>query len=139
MLKDGLSNFEPNTIPRPAYEAPDTTQFGDASQIQCQYPWPNNPTLKAQEVAGISVFGTLVVPGTNQYQIPTNSIMVPQNGNRHSQDARQHTPVTSTRNTSVSIQTATNDSTQLTVSKKSSAIEVRFKEYKFSGAPPPMH
>ena len=135
MLKERSSNFERNTIPQPACEAPDTIQFGYASPIQCQYPWPYNPTPKPQEVARISAFGSLVVPETNQYQIPTNPTMVPQNGNRPCQDARQRTPVTSTRNKPVITQHATNTSTQLTLSKKSSATEVRFKEEKLSGAP----
>ena len=38
VVKEGSSNIERNTIPQPAYEAPDTTQFGYASPIQCQYP-----------------------------------------------------------------------------------------------------
>ena len=61
--------------------------------------------------------------------------MVPQNSNRPSQDARQRTPMNTTSNTPVNTQTATNAYSQLTLSKKSSAIEVRFKEERFSGTP----
>ena len=61
--------------------------------------------------------------------------MVPQNGKRLSQDARHRTPMSPKRSSPVSTQTATKTSTQLTLSKKSSVIEVRFKEEKFSGAP----
>ena len=61
--------------------------------------------------------------------------MVIQNGNRPSQDSRQRTPVTPTSNIPLSTQIATNTSTQLALSKKSSSIEVRFKEENFSGAP----
>ena len=135
MLKELSSNFERNTILQPEYEAPDTMQFGYASSIQCQYPWPHNPTPNPQEVARISAFGPFVLAETNQYQIPNSPTMVSQSGNRPSQDVRKRTPITPTRNTSVSIQTATNNYTQLTLSKKSSAIELRFKEVKFSGAP----
>ena len=111
MLKEGSSNFEYNTIPQPAHEAPDTTEFGYASPIKCQYSWPYNPTSKPQDVARISAFGPLFVPEANQYQIPTNPVIVPQNGNRPSQDARQHTPMTLTRNKPASTQTAINAST----------------------------
>ena len=135
MLKEGSSNFGRNTIPKPAHEAPDTTQFGYASPIQCQYPWPYNLAPKLQGIARISAFGPLVVSETNQYQIPTNATMATQNGNRPSQDARQRRPMTPIRNTPVSTQTATKTSTQLILSKKSAAIEVRFKKEKFSGAP----
>ena len=112
VLKEGSSNLERNNIAQPVYEGLDTTQHGYATPIQCQYPWPYNPSLKPQEVARISVFGSLVVPETNQYQIPTNPTVVPQNGNRPSQDARQRTPMTPTRNTSASAQTAINASSQ---------------------------
>ena len=59
--------------------------------------------------------------------------MIPQNINRSSQDARQHTPMNPTRIKPINIQTTTNSSTQLTLSKKSCMIEVRFKEEKFPG------
>ena len=56
-----------------------------------------------------------------------------QNGNRPSQYARQRTPMSPISNISVSTQNATNIFTQLTLSKRSSEIEVRIKEEKLSG------
>ena len=61
--------------------------------------------------------------------------MVPQNGNRPSQDARHRTPMNPTKSTPASAQTGSNAFTQLSLLNKSSAIEVRFKEEKFSGTP----
>ena len=59
--------------------------------------------------------------------------MVPQNVNRSSQYTRKRTPMNPARNAPANIQPTNYSSTQLVLSKKPSAIEVRFKEEKFSG------
>ena len=132
MLKEGSSIFESNMIPQSTYEAPNTTQFGYATLVQLQYPKPCNPTPKLHEAARISAFGPFVVPDPNQIQIASSPTIVPQNGNRASQYERQFSPMSPTKNKPVRSHTATNNSTQQTISKRSSVIEVRFKEEKFT-------
>ena len=108
VLKETSSNFERNTILQPVYEILVTLQFGYVSPIQPQYLWPYNPhnqTRKQQEVSRISALEPLVVPETSQYQIPTNSKILPQNVNRSSQDVRQRTPMNPARNIPANTQT----------------------------------
>ena len=61
--------------------------------------------------------------------------MVPQIINRTNQDAIQRTSMSPEGNKPVNTQTTTQSTTQLTLCKKSNAIEVCFKKEKFSGAP----
>ena len=125
-------------IPQPAYEAPISTPVCYTPLVQSQYTWLcrfYNRTFKSHEVARTSAFGPHVVPETNQSQIPTNPMIVPQNINQSGQDARQRTPMSPIRNKPINIQTTINSSTQVAPSKKSIAIEIRYKEEKLSAAP----
>ena len=108
------------------YETPATTEFCYASLIQPQYPWsynPHNQTHFWHGVAKISAF----LPRTNRYQIPVNPKIIPQNLNRPSHIARQHTLMSPARNISSNTRVPTNSTTHLKLSNRSSAIEVRFK------------
>ena len=138
IMKEGSSNFKRNTIQLSAQGAQITIPFGYTPLVQPQHPWTHNPfnqSYKPQEAARTSAFGSLVVPEANQYQIYTKPTMVPHNINRSSQEMRKRTSMDPIRNKLVNIQTTTYSTTQLTLSNKSSTIEVRLKDKRLSCAP----
>ena len=87
------------------------------------------------EAVRISALAPLVVYEASQYQTTASPKMVPQNVNSSSQHERQRMQMNSTISTSVNIQTATKSSSRLTMSNKSIASKVRFKEDKLSCTP----